>query len=162
MNKIQFVAVAVAEEAQGFIFTVEGLEDLYSIEMQSAFHASSLRRRWHPRQMLQAYEWLRAPPSQCILERPSRNPVESWSLLLTLTKWNEPSSVSPKHEQSSEITADSEPAETSAMAKSAKAFKFRELVTATKNFRLDCLLVLGDGGWTGSTRATVKMAGYIQ
>lgn len=74
-----------------------------------------------------------------------------WELHLTnaktrLTKcWNEPSSVSPKHEQSSEITADSEPAETSAMAKSAKAFKLRELETATKNFRLR--LPSGSGRW---------------
>ena len=58
---------------------------------------------------------------------------------------NEPSSVSPKHVQSSEIRANGEPAENSAMAKTAKSFTFRELATATKNFRFDCLL--GEGGF---------------
>lgn len=51
----------------------------------------------------------------------------------------------PKHGQSSEIRASSEPAESSAMAKNAKSFTFRELATATKNFRFDYLL--GEGGF---------------
>ncbi|KAM0900658.1 hypothetical protein ACQ4PT_020491 [Festuca glaucescens] len=58
---------------------------------------------------------------------------------------NEPSSASPKHTQSSENRANGEPAENSAMAKTAKAFTFRELATATKNFRFDCLV--GEGGF---------------
>lgn len=47
--------------------------------------------------------------------------------------------------QTSEIRANGEPGENSAMAKTAKAFTFRELATATKNFRFDCLL--GEGGF---------------
>lgn len=48
-------------------------------------------------------------------------------------------------EQSSELRANGEPAESSSTAKAAKAFTFRELATATKNFRFDCLI--GEGGF---------------
>lgn len=51
----------------------------------------------------------------------------------------------PKHGQSSEIRANGEPAESPTMAKNAKAFTYRELATATKNFRFDCLV--GEGGF---------------
>lgn len=63
----------------------------------------------------------------------------------SLAESNEPSSASPKHTQSSENRSNSEPAENSAMAKTAKAFTFRDLATATKNFRFDCLV--GEGGF---------------
>ncbi|KAM3406775.1 hypothetical protein ACQJBY_000688 [Aegilops geniculata] len=56
-------------------------------------------------------------------------------------------SEGPKHGQSSsEIRANGEPAaERSSMAKNARAFTYRELATATKNFRSDYLL--GEGGF---------------
>jgi hypothetical protein len=62
-----------------------------------------------------------------------------------LAEPNEPSSVPPKQVQTYEIRANGEPAENSVMAKTAKAFTYRELATATKNFRSDCLL--GEGGF---------------
>ncbi|XP_062230679.1 probable serine/threonine-protein kinase PBL25 [Phragmites australis] len=59
---------------------------------------------------------------------------------------NKPSSASSKQKPSSEKTANIEPPKgSSAVAKTAKAFTFRELATATKNFRSDCLL--GEGGF---------------
>ncbi|RLN30907.1 serine/threonine-protein kinase CDL1-like [Panicum miliaceum] len=57
-----------------------------------------------------------------------------------------PSSVSSKHKPSSETSTSIEPPNaSSSVAKTAKAFTFRELATATKNFRSDCLL--GEGGF---------------
>lgn len=51
-----------------------------------------------------------------------------------------------KHKPSSETAANIEPPKGScSVAKTAKAFTFRELATATKNFRSDCLL--GEGGF---------------
>lgn len=51
-----------------------------------------------------------------------------------------------KHRPSSETAASIEPPKGScSVAKTAKAFTFRELATATKNFRSDCLL--GEGGF---------------
>ncbi|CAN6331267.1 unnamed protein product [Urochloa humidicola] len=51
-----------------------------------------------------------------------------------------------KHKPSSETSTSVEPPKGScSVAKSAKAFTFRELATATKNFRSDCLL--GEGGF---------------
>ncbi|CAM0958088.1 unnamed protein product [Alopecurus aequalis] len=78
------------------------------------------------------------PPANTAVSTRSGAPVEK-------SESNEPSFVSPKHVQSSEIIANSEPAENSAMVKAAKPFTFRELATATKNFRSDCLL--GEGGF---------------
>lgn len=51
----------------------------------------------------------------------------------------------PKHGRSSEVRANGETAESSTIAKNAKAFTYRELATATKNFRSDYLL--GEGGF---------------
>lgn len=59
-----------------------------------------------------------------------------------------PSIVSSKHKHkpSSETSTSIEPPKGScSVAKTAKAFTFRELATATKNFRSDCLL--GEGGF---------------
>ncbi|KQK07863.1 probable serine/threonine-protein kinase PBL25 [Brachypodium distachyon] len=56
-----------------------------------------------------------------------------------------PLQESESKEQSSELRANGEPAESSSTAKAAKAFTFRELATATKNFRFDCLI--GEGGF---------------
>jgi len=56
-----------------------------------------------------------------------------------------PSPVSSKHKPSSETSSIEPPKESSSVAKTAKAFTFRELATATKNFRSDCLL--GEGGF---------------
>lgn len=59
-----------------------------------------------------------------------------------------PSPVSSKHKHkpSSETATSIEPLKASSSAvKTAKAFTFRELATATKNFRSDCLL--GEGGF---------------
>ncbi|KAM0846583.1 hypothetical protein ACQ4PT_055596 [Festuca glaucescens] len=78
------------------------------------------------------------PPANAAVSTRSGAPLEK-------SESNEPSSASPKHTQSSEIRANGEPAENSAMARTAKAFTFRELATATKNFRFDCLL--GEGGF---------------
>ncbi|CAN6336177.1 unnamed protein product [Urochloa humidicola] len=51
-----------------------------------------------------------------------------------------------KHKPSSETSTSVEPPKGScSVAKTAKAFTFRELATATKNFRSDCLL--GEGGF---------------
>ncbi|CAL4910544.1 unnamed protein product [Urochloa decumbens] len=51
-----------------------------------------------------------------------------------------------KHKPSSETSTSVEPPKaSSSVAKTAKAFTFRELATATKNFRSDCLL--GEGGF---------------
>ncbi|CAN6349576.1 unnamed protein product [Urochloa humidicola] len=51
-----------------------------------------------------------------------------------------------KHKSSSETSTSVEPPKGScSVAKTAKAFTFRELATATKNFRSDCLL--GEGGF---------------
>ncbi|XP_062181308.1 probable serine/threonine-protein kinase PBL7 [Phragmites australis] len=59
---------------------------------------------------------------------------------------NKQSSVASKQKPSSETAANTEPNKgSSAVAKTAKAFTFRELATATKNFRPDCLL--GEGGF---------------
>jgi hypothetical protein len=51
-----------------------------------------------------------------------------------------------KHKPSSETATSIEPPKGScSVSKTAKAFTFRELATATKNFRSDCLL--GEGGF---------------
>ncbi|KAK3140851.1 hypothetical protein QOZ80_5AG0406690 [Eleusine coracana subsp. coracana] len=59
---------------------------------------------------------------------------------------NKSSSTSPKNKPSSQKAASAElTSGSSSVPKTAKAFSFRELATATKNFRSDCLL--GEGGF---------------
>ena len=66
--------------------------------------------------------------------------------MLTFVGSIKPPPVSSKHKPSSETSTSIEPPkESSSVAKTAKAFTFRELATATKNFRSDCLL--GEGGF---------------
>ncbi|KAL6624870.1 hypothetical protein ACP70R_032191 [Stipagrostis hirtigluma subsp. patula] len=60
--------------------------------------------------------------------------------------YGKPSSASLEQKPPSEKIANTEPPnKSSSVAKTAKAFTFRELATATKNFRSDCLL--GEGGF---------------
>jgi hypothetical protein len=69
-------------------------------------------------------------------------------LQLTFAGSIKPSIVSSKHKHkpSSETSTSIEPPKGScSVAKTAKSFTFRELATATKNFRSDCLL--GEGGF---------------